>query len=164
MARMKRLFLLSLALFLTSGDLAQSSIFGPWRRYRSETLGFQVPMVDDWRVTELKNCVVFAMQHNPDPYVRLAVGRMPAGKNSFEQTVRQQLAHTEQSNFLMIATVFEGYPAYRVEGNTANGRILDLYVDAGVHHYWISFIADQPDKWSQYAESFDLILRDFRFL
>lgn len=140
------------------------SLFGPWRRYQSNDLGFEVPFVDDWQITPLKNCVVFAMQLNPDPYVRLAVGRIKATSDDFEHSVQAQLTRLQETRLNQTRTRLGGLPAIRVEGVTANGRILDYYVDKGPYRYWISFIADRPELWEQYRQSFELILQDFRFV
>jgi hypothetical protein len=164
---MKRSFLIALALLFTTGSIlpeSHASLAGPWRRYRSSELGFQIPYVDDWHITPLKNCVVFAMQLNPQPYVRLAVGRISAGSKPLVVSVREKLAGTGQSHLKLSRCRFAGSPAVRVEGLTDGGRMLDYYVDRGAHRYWISIIADRPESWDDYAESFEIILNDFRFL
>jgi hypothetical protein len=151
---------------LTLGLVAESqgSLFGPWRRYRSETLGFQMPYVDDWQVTTLKNVIVFAMQGNPDPYVRLAVGRIPKSEDSFEASVTRQLERAHQDGLQKRRCQVSGFPAIRVEGDASDGRILDFYVDHGDYRYWISFLSDRADGWDAYRKSFELIVSDFRFL
>jgi hypothetical protein len=156
-----------LLLFLVlSGFVAEcrATLFGPWRRYRNEELGFQIPYVDDWVITPLKNCVVFAMQLNPDPYVRLAVGRIPSSAETFERSVEEQLARTHQLSLKRTRCELNGRPAIRVEGKTKAGHLLDLYVDRGDHRYWISIVADSPQDWETYSKSIDIILSEFQFI
>lgn len=143
---------------------AHASLFGPWRRYRNEDLGFQIPYVDDWVITPLKNCVVFAMQITPEPYVRLAVGRIHADQTDFEKSVAEQLDRTQQGMLARTRCQFNGWPAIRVEGDTAQGHVLDFYVNRGSYRYWISVMADGKTSWTDYSKSITIILNEFQFL
>jgi hypothetical protein len=156
--------LLLLVSLLGFASECTATLFGPWRRYRNEELGFQIPYVDDWVITPLKNCVVFAMQMNPDPYVRLAVGRIQSDRTLFEESVEEQLSRSNQSMLTRTRTELNGLPAIRVEGKTSTGHVLDYYVDRGDYRYWISVVADGPESWDEYSKSIDIILSEFRFL
>src|SRR5438552_2661271 len=54
----------------------QAALIGPWFRYQCDELGFQMPVASGWRVSSVPGGIVFAMQSNPEPYVRVAIGRL----------------------------------------------------------------------------------------
>src|SRR5688572_10761657 len=83
---MKRLGLLVLALGAVLSP-AYASLIGPWFRYECQELGFRIPVASGWRVTRVPNGIVFAMQSNPNPYVRVAVGRLPANQGGLDHVL-----------------------------------------------------------------------------
>jgi hypothetical protein len=85
-----RFFLTSMVVvFSMIHGSGNATMFGPWFRYECEKLGFQIPVASGWKVTEVPNGIVFAMQYQPEPYVRVAVGRVPLGDDSLERRVKE---------------------------------------------------------------------------
>src|SRR4051794_21014168 len=80
---------LFLAFILMAPQNAQASLVGPWFRYSRQDLGFQMPVSTGWMATPVPEGVVIAMQAKPDPYVRVAVGRI-AG-TTIEPMIQEEL-------------------------------------------------------------------------
>src|SRR4051794_13440952 len=82
---MKRLLIVIAAVLLSAGfSPSRASLIGPWFRYECPELGFRMVVADGWKVTRVPNGIVFAMQYQPSPYVRVAVGRMPLSREGLE--------------------------------------------------------------------------------
>jgi hypothetical protein len=151
--------LISLVLAATQG---YSSLYGPWFRYDCDRLGVQIPVASGWRVTEVPNGIVFAMQSQPDPYVRVAVGRVPLGNDSLERMVNASARRSGEKSRSILQ--IDGSEAIRVEGTDADGSFMDVFVRKGEYCYWIGFAADSREQWPQYAKTFDIVLDGFHFL
>jgi hypothetical protein len=155
---------LAATLVLSVTPSGQASLYGPWVRYASRTLGFQTLCVSDWRVIPVPNGVVFVMQSHPEPYVRMAVGRIRAGSQEFESSIDSLIRTEGRSKATKQLCRVGGRPAIAVEGPSKDGYSRDYYVDQGDSWYWISFNTTDPNLWPQYTKSFELILNDFKFL
>src|SRR5262249_49726902 len=140
-----------------------ASLIGPWYRYESNELGFQIPVSAGWRLTPVPNGLVFAMQYHPQPYVRLAVGRVRLEGTSLEQ-LSQQETHGSRTHIQKTLCRIDGYDAVKLQGMDDNGPFMDLFVQKAPYCYWIGFAADRKDEWPQYAKTFEIILDGFHFL
>src|SRR4051812_36688654 len=104
-----------LAVFVlaTAGD---ASLLGPWFRYQCNDLGFQIPVAQGWTMTPVPHGMVFAMQL--DPYVRVAVGRLPAepGTEDLKRFVTTHLNAMYPDDFILQSISIDGQSAIEVEG------------------------------------------------
>jgi hypothetical protein len=161
MKRMLRSFGVISAMCLALAT-AHASLVGPWFRYDCQDLGFQMLVATGWKMTRVPNGIVFAMQYQPDPYVRVAVGRIPLGHNSLEALAggARQLNSPNQVKHCKI----DNHDAVRVETAGSDGSHMDYYVSRGKYAYWIGFAADRPDQWARYAQTFSIVVDGFHFL
>lgn len=142
--------------------VVEASLFGPWFRYECSKLGFRIPVASGWRVTEVPNGIVFAMQYQPHPYVRVAVGRVPLGNATLDSMADQDLRMAVDVRRTTLT--IDGAEAIKLEGSDAAGPFMDLFVRKADFCYWIGFAADDKSLWPQYSKTFDIILDGFHFL
>jgi len=108
--------------------------------------------------------LVFAMQYAPQPYVRVAVGRMslnPKGLDSIIASLQQgsHSVRVQKDGYFV-----DGHKAVYVEGTDPEGPFRDVFIEKDGYLYWIGFSAERPDLWPQYTGTFDIILDGFRFI
>jgi hypothetical protein len=157
----KALFALLFSVFLTLPQGAKASLIGPWFRYSRQDLGFQMPISTGWSATPVPDGVVIAMQAQPDPYVRVAVGRItgPTVESVIQEELRRSAPGSRRT-----ACRIDGQDAIQIEGNRPQGAFMDVFVQKGTYWYWIGFAADQKELWPQYRKTFDIVLDGFHFL
>lgn len=155
---------ISLLLFplVVNPGKAQASLIGPWFRFTCEKLGFQIPVATGWRMTEVPDGIVFAMQARPDPYVRVAVGRISAQDESVDDLIHAQRPGIRDLHRTECRV--DGENAIQIEGRTEDGPFMDLFVKKASYWYWIGFAADNQQLWPQYVKTFNIVLDGFRFL
>jgi hypothetical protein len=159
----RTLFIGCLFLSLLSGSyVARASLIGPWFRYDCNDLGFQIPVSTGWHMTQVPNGIVFAMQTRPDPYVRVAVGRIPFQGGSVDELIREQRPGVR--GLQKTDCQVDGEKAIRVEGHGEDGPFMDLFVQKATYWYWIGFAADNQAPWPRYRKTFDIVLDGFHFL
>jgi len=142
----------------------EASLVGPWFRYPYEDLGFQIPVSSDWEMTPVDHGVVFAMQYAPDPYVRVAIGRVNAKDGDFEAMIASHLQQLLPGQFRRAGCQVDGQNAVQIEGINEQGPFRDVFIERDRYVYWIGFAAERKDLWPQYSETFDIILQGFHFI
>ncbi len=154
---------LLLGCLVTPVTPAYTSLFGPWLRFQSRELGFEIPVAQGWKSTPVANGIVFAMQLQPDPYVRVAIGRLEGRDSVLDTIIDQELQKASGSGRRSQCRI-DGKDAVQVEGISPQGPFRDLFVKHKEYYYWLGFAADRQDLWSQYSKTFEIILEGFHFL
>ncbi len=162
MKKLQPTVLISL-LFTLCASNAFSSLVGPWLRYDSPELGFQIPVSYGWKVTSVPNGIVFAMQHTPDPYVRVAVGRVEAQGQQAHEIIIQHWLRRQKSGAVQKPAQIDGHKGILIEGQNEEGSYRDVFVMQDKYLYWIGFAAEKKDLWSDYSKTFDIVTDGFRF-
>jgi hypothetical protein len=158
----KTYLLLSLFLGAITTARASSSLLGPWRRYQSPELGIELMVADNWPMSHIPNGLVFAMQSKPDPYVRVAIGKI----QSTEELIRHVVAQRQQSGARVVQSHCRvgGYPAIQLDSQGPQGGYRDVFVSQGPNTFWIGFAADNPELWPTYSATFEIVLSGIRFI
>jgi hypothetical protein len=143
---------------------SEASLVGPWFRYRCEDLGFQIPVANDWRETSVSHGVVFTMQYAPKPYVRVAIGRIAVTPGDLEPLIASLWKQTPTAHFRREGCRVDGQKAVVIEGTDSENPFRDVFIEKGPYLYWIGFAADRKDLWTQYSETFNIIVQGFHFI
>jgi hypothetical protein len=156
---------IALVVFLGWAGIGSShaSLVGPWFRYDCTELGFQIPVSSGWDAIPVPEGMVFAIQSMPNPYVRVAVGRMKMTDSALEPMIQEEL-RTALSDARRKSLKVDGQDAVSVEGMRKDGGFIDYFVKKEPYWYWIGFSADNKEQWPQYIKTFDIVVDGFHFL